>query len=124
MVEIPYIGYNSDAGEYYLYFKIPINEYEKMKSHLSDVDKKAFGKFAKTVCENHGIKTWDTYPELRWNMESGELEGLLMGIDCACVSKEKDRGAISYTFHNISGHDQALAALEILAKFYKGLAAP
>jgi hypothetical protein len=121
MSEIPFISRNNSAAEYCLYFKIPIKEYEQMKSKLSKVDHATFEKFAKSICEEHGVRTLDAcYPKLRWNAE-GELEGMLVGVNCACVSKESNVSDIAYTFHNIVGADQALAALQILAKFYSGL---
>jgi hypothetical protein len=121
MSEIPFISWNSSAAEYCLYFKIPIKEYEQMKSKLSKVDHATFEKFAKSICEEHGVKTLDAcYPRLRWGAE-GELESILLGVNCACVSKESNVSDIAYTFHNIARAGHALAALQILAKFYSGL---
>jgi hypothetical protein len=121
MGEIPFISWNSSAAEYCLHFKIPIEEYEQMKSKLSKVDHSVFEKFVKSICEEHEVETYDAcYPRLRWNAE-GELESIVLGVNCACVSKESNVSDIAYTFHNIARAGHALAALQILAKFYSGL---
>ena len=123
MDKIPYISKrDSLSREYSLHFKISIKEYEQMKSKFSKIDHKGFEKFAKSICKEHGIAMdKDNYPNLRWGAE-GELEHILVGIGCACISKESnDAGNIIYSFHNIEGADQALAALQILATFYGSL---
>lgn len=121
MSELPYICKSPSGISYSLHFKIPIKEYEEMKSKLSKVDHAKFEKFAKLICEEHGVKTYNIgYPKLKWS-SGGELECIVIGTNCACISKEARSNEVGYFFHNIDWPNQALAALEILARFYTSL---
>lgn len=120
MGELPYISKNLPDSTYTLHFKIPVKEYNELKSKLSQINKERFEKIAKSICEEQGIKTHDVFPRFKWSAE-GELESIAMGVNCACVSKGLSLGEIAYSFHNIDWADQALAALQILSTFYNAL---
>lgn len=115
-MQIPYIEKN---GGYRLYFEIPLDEYNQWKSNLSKFSPKNFENFAKILYETR-MPSKINYPKLRWNKE-GELVEILLGDNCACVQSSKDQDSIKFYFHNIDFPDQAIVALEILAKYFNFL---
>jgi hypothetical protein len=100
-----------------LYFILP-KEYEQWKEKVfPKLPHEGIEKLAKGIFEKHQLPTFPDFPRFKWN-EGGEPVNIALGSNCACVGLSKDAGNRSYHFHNVDHSPQAMAALEILSRWY------